>query len=329
MRLRIVSILIVTVLAGSFSGLYSARAAAQSQPVVNTLKVSLWPEYDRPSMLVIYRAMLSSDSALPVNMIFRIPLAAQPFVVAVGANSDSVSEVNYSQNVTGEWREIGFPATLPAIQFEYYDNSLLIDNQARHFEYVWPGDYKVQAMTLEIQKPLGASDVKIVPNIGVARLGDDDVEYYSTEVGALPAGQSYKVTLDYNKTTSKLTAEQMPVKAGQSVPADLPEKERLRNILIGSAVILGIALIMEEAGGTGVLAGRKSDQSTGGVPAALASRWWRRHPAVRSTATSVENGLLRVTVSADRVEPASESNRSNLAFVPNFSYFYLRHLRLY
>ncbi len=244
MRLRIISILIVTLLAGSLPGLTPARVAAQGQPELSTLKVSLWPEYDRQSMLVIYRAILSTNTTMPVNMIFRIPLSAQPFVLAVGPAPESVGEVSYSQKVTGEWKEISFPATFPAIQFEYYDNSLLIDDQARHFEYLWPGDYKVQVMTIEVQKPWGAKDVKITPNMGEARLSDDSLEYYSTQVGALSAAQVYKVTLDYMKATSELTMEQLPVKASQPTSAVSPVKDWLGNVLIWVAVALGVALIV-------------------------------------------------------------------------------------
>lgn len=244
MRLRIISVLIVSILAVSLSGFTPARVVAQSQPELSTLKVALWPEYDRQSTLVIYRAMLATSTSLPVTIIFRIPLAAQPFVVAVGETPETVSEVDYSRKVTGEWREVSFPATFPAIQFEYYDNNLLVDNQARHYEYLWPGDYKIQSMTIEVQKPKGAQDVKITPDMGQARPGDDSLDYFSTGVGALSLGQVYKVTLDYTKATSSLTLEQLPVKAGQPANTVTTGDSWLRIFLIGVVVVFGVALIV-------------------------------------------------------------------------------------
>ncbi|MBE9473998.1 MAG: hypothetical protein IMY85_03840, partial [Chloroflexi bacterium] len=38
---------------------------AQESPSIDTLVIDLWPEYDKPSMLVIYKAELSPEVSLP------------------------------------------------------------------------------------------------------------------------------------------------------------------------------------------------------------------------------------------------------------------------
>ena len=42
-------------------------------PELEQLTVELWPEYDRSDVLVIYRAELSPQTALPAQLAFRLP----------------------------------------------------------------------------------------------------------------------------------------------------------------------------------------------------------------------------------------------------------------
>ena len=57
---------------------------AQDEVRLAYLQVDLWPEYDRPEMLVILRASLAADVSLPVDVTFRIPAAVgDPNAVAV------------------------------------------------------------------------------------------------------------------------------------------------------------------------------------------------------------------------------------------------------
>ena len=59
-------------------------ALAQSEVKLSSMEVDLWPEYDRPNVLVIYRITLPPTTTLPVDLSFRIPAAAgEPSAVAV------------------------------------------------------------------------------------------------------------------------------------------------------------------------------------------------------------------------------------------------------
>ena len=51
-------------------------AGAQESTSLESLAIDLWPEYDRPSMLVIYKAVLSPEVTLPTEITFRIPVEA-------------------------------------------------------------------------------------------------------------------------------------------------------------------------------------------------------------------------------------------------------------
>ena len=71
--------------------IYIPSAQAQEAPRFETLTIDLWPEYDRPSMLVIYKGELSPAVSLPAEVTLRMPVeAGAPAVVAVGPEANSV-----------------------------------------------------------------------------------------------------------------------------------------------------------------------------------------------------------------------------------------------
>jgi len=54
----------------------TTAAQAQDTPSFETITIDLWPEYDRESLLVIYKAELSPEITLPVDVTLRIPVEA-------------------------------------------------------------------------------------------------------------------------------------------------------------------------------------------------------------------------------------------------------------
>ncbi len=217
----------------------------EGQAKFSFIEVDLWPEYDRPDMLVIYRITLSSETPPPVEMSLRIPAAAgKPNAVAARQMDGVLIDMVHETRIVGEWEYIDFTATTPEIQVEYYDPALEKLEGARHFEYVWPGGYAVDSMTILVQQPIGASDLRISPAMGSGVIGNDGLTYYSTEVGSLLAGQSVRVSLDYRKDTDALTVESLTVQPSAPIaesPSTSPDLLQLLPWIIG---VLGAVLIV-------------------------------------------------------------------------------------
>lgn len=54
----------------------SVPVRAQQGVTFESVQIDLWPEYDRPDMLVVYRFVLAADAQLPTELSLRIPAAA-------------------------------------------------------------------------------------------------------------------------------------------------------------------------------------------------------------------------------------------------------------
>ena len=223
--------------------LLSSQTHAQEQVSLSSLDVNLWPEFDQPAMLVIYFATISPDVSLPVEVTFRMPSSVDiPHAVAVGSSTATVGDVSYTHQASGDWTYITFTATMPVIQFEYYDPNLVKEDSQRYFEYRWMGDYAVDAFSLRIQQPIDASDFRVSPAISNLLQGGDGLFYHNLEVGELKAGDTFQINLDYVKDSERLTYESMQIQPGGPIPAD-PANPVLVKLLPWLLGVLVIGLI--------------------------------------------------------------------------------------
>jgi hypothetical protein len=207
--------------------------------------IEIWPEYDKPSVLVIYRMTLASSTTFPATLSIPIPTAAgTPNAVAERQPDGSLYSINYTRQVTGEWTYINFTTTASEVQIEYYDPSLEINGTSRHFEYIWPGGYAIAQLTMQVQQPVGATDMQISPSLGAGTVGTDGLTYYTQDIGAITADQSIKITIDYQKTTDTLSVQDLPVEPSASIPQSSISDINISSALPWLLAILGAGLII-------------------------------------------------------------------------------------
>ena len=217
---------------------------AQEAVSFSDLTISLWPEYDKPSVLVIYKGTLSPAVSLPAEVTLRIPAqAGKPFVVAVGPDVASVADVSSQLQPAGEWIQVSFIATTPSIQLEYYDPRLEKDGAQRHFAYEWPADHPVESMSLEVQHPVGSSDVTLSPEAGQLLPGEDGLAYSLIDKGTIPAGGSFALDVRYTKQTEDLSKETLALQPSAPITPETGGRMNIRAMWPWLLGLLGVLLI--------------------------------------------------------------------------------------
>jgi hypothetical protein len=192
---------IVSLLHASF-----AYAQQMGDPVLKSVVVEIWPEYDKPSALIIYHITLPDQVNLPATMSFRIPaVAGKPHAVAWVTPDKATLDMKYERRTVGEWIEIEFTTPSQEIQIEYYDPGLKKTGSQRDYTYRWPANYTVQALSLQVQKPVNATNLQFKPDLGSARPGSLGLEYYSYLAGKVNAGETFTLTMQYDKADDTLT----------------------------------------------------------------------------------------------------------------------------
>lgn len=222
----------------------ATQVGAQAAPGLESLIVDFWPEYDQPNMLVIYRAVLSPTVSLPADITFRIPAeAVRPHAVAVGPSPELVADVVATTRVAGEWIEVSFIATTPAVRLEYYDPRLEKEGALRRFRYDWPGDYAVGTFILNVQHPVGASNVRVTPAAGRVVQFEDGFAYNVIELGNISSGEQFSLDLQYDKETDALSVEALQVQPSAPISPGPGSGIRINQIIPWALGILGVALI--------------------------------------------------------------------------------------
>jgi hypothetical protein len=222
-----------------------ALVHAQQPLKLSNLEVDLWPEYDRPSVLVIYHITLDASVSLPTELAVKIPLTAEINAVASKDVDGQLLNVNYTPEKTDLWQIVRMQVALPDLQLEFYDNSLKIDGIQRRFLYQWPGDFQVARAEVIVQQPVDATDTSITPGpVTSQKSGTDGQTYFFKEVGALNAGQGFQLEIGYQKSTDRLTAQTMTVSPSEPLPGESPgtgDKNLYLPLVLG---VLGLLLIV-------------------------------------------------------------------------------------
>jgi hypothetical protein len=218
---------------------------AQSPITLDTLQISIWPEYDKPSVLIIYQMTLSANTSYPATLSIRIPSAAgEPNAVAARQVDGSLFTIDHTRQVVGEWAIITFTTTTPELQLEYYDPSLYINGTDRHFTYLWPGDYTVSQLSIQVQQPFDATQMRFSPSLGSGALGNYNLTYYTQDLGMISTGQDFQITIDYQKSSAVLSAENLPIEPSASIPQGTVGNINLKTWLPWVLGILGAGLII-------------------------------------------------------------------------------------
>ncbi len=226
------------------AGLLPTSVRAQDPLVLSSLQIGIWPEFDKPSVLIIYQATLPSSLTYPVSISVRIPVSAgNPNAVATRQPDGTLLTTEYTPQVAGQWTIISFTTTTPEIQVEYYDPGLTKNGNARHFTYNWPGDYAVSQLTIQVQQPFNATNMQISPSLG-AGVVSDNLTYYTQDIGSIPAGQNFQISIDYQKPNDSLSAENLPVQPSAPIPQGTTSDLNVRSWLPWVLGLLGAALIV-------------------------------------------------------------------------------------
>ena len=185
---------------------------AQNGVAFSKMVINIWPEYDRPGVLIFYRITLSSQTSLPAAVSIRIPRAAEkPFNVAMKDVDGRLDNLNSTTMTEGDWIKVTFTTPVPEVQFEYYDPTIMAKDARHVYQYNWPGDYSIDSLVLNIQQPLNVVDFQIQPAMGSGQLRQDGFTYYESVVGEVKAGVSFNINLEYEKLGSDLSAPSQAV----------------------------------------------------------------------------------------------------------------------
>src|SRR3990172_7106183 len=206
-----------------FASLLLSAAPVQAQDSIelSSLRVELWPEYDKPSVLVIIDGVLKPEVPLPATVTIHIPTTTgAPHAVAMKDAGGALLTAPFTTTPAGDRLAVTLATDYPGFHVEYYDPTLAFNASARDYAFEWVSDYPVEAAAVRVQQPVGASGMTFTPSLTSSGLADFGLNYYAGSLGALKAGQALTLKVSYTKADSRLSAE--AIGGNESAPAPAP-----------------------------------------------------------------------------------------------------------
>lgn len=205
---------------------------AQEPPALSTLEIALWPEYDRPEVLVIYRGLFEEGTPLPVPVEIRVPArVGQPTAVAYVGEDGQRFNQQYTTRNEGDWLFVSFELGELGFQLEFYDALPVDSTGQRNYTFSYTADYPVASMSLELQQPPTAGNVSLDPPADSSAAAADGLVYHVLEIGALEQGEEQSWTFSYQKSNDDLT-ESASAQAEPPVATSAPAGDDDNTVLI-------------------------------------------------------------------------------------------------
>jgi len=177
---------------------------AQSEIAFSTMQVVLQPEYDQPSMLLIYDFQLADGVSLPMDVTFRIPKDGNLVAVALLSNGQYLNADFNGPTATNDWQIIKVKVqTATTYHIEYYEPISKIGKE-RLFNYVWMSDYPIDDFNLSVWPPEDSRQFNTAPSL-ISVTNSDGTTSWKKDFGALSASQQIAVKIDYNRDSDALT----------------------------------------------------------------------------------------------------------------------------
>ena len=194
----------------------TATVVSQTTPRLEWLEVDLWPEYDRPEMLIIYRSTLPAETPLPATLTLRLPArVGEPHAVAYDDGTGALIEANYSTTTSGEWRLVTLETPTSNFQLEFYDDLGRTDDR-RDYTFVWPGDYAVDQLSFQLLPPPEATEIQSEPVLSPVQQDTGSLVYVRAP-GSFAVGQEARLEVSYRGTSTQLSGNALqPTRDGKN-----------------------------------------------------------------------------------------------------------------
>lgn len=228
---------------------FSAHAAPN--PRLAALQIEIWPEYDRPGVLVILKAELAADAALPAQVQLRIPASSGgPSAVAYAEASDKIASVAenlvnlpYEQDPAGSSIALRMRPPGRFFHVEFYDRLDAVKAE-RAYGYTWPGDFAVERLSVLVKEPAASSNLAVQPALDMRPQGSDGFAHRAGALGAFKAGQPLAIELRYTKSDPRPSTEIVGVAQPAAGPVQLPPEPSKWPLVLIAAGIGGVLLAL-------------------------------------------------------------------------------------
>ncbi len=197
-------------------------ALADDNDRLANLTIEVWPEYDKPLVLVQYDGEVAVKENLPRDISFFIPASADLAATAyLDANGDylNIPDAPTIQDAGDGFKRVTFKLPVPHFHLEYYYNPLQ-GSPDKTMDFVYKAAQSAENVELGIQQPLKAENFKTDPATQVQTTDPHNFTYHIFSYPSLNAGQVERIHVSYTKTDPNPSIANLPKPASAPTNAE-------------------------------------------------------------------------------------------------------------
>ncbi|HWR21516.1 MAG TPA: hypothetical protein VN444_06625 [Verrucomicrobiae bacterium] len=188
-------------------GSTSGNAGTSQELTIGRMKVSVMPEYDDPSVLVIYDGRFADASRYPIKTSFLIPKGS------VISDACSLSHEGqhfcqlYKTANRGNYDEVSLILPYPNFYLSFHTPRLDTRVETKSIDYRVKANNAVRTLEVEIQQPLRSAAFKVVPPTGATTLQDNGsvslirgFNHVAYKLDGVAAHQEHGFLISYTKS---------------------------------------------------------------------------------------------------------------------------------
>lgn len=158
-------------------------AHAQSTATLQTLTVSLLPQYDDPRLMIVFEAELNQ----PGSSAIAIPTAVELTGAEAKAADGTYTPIEATFEGASDGRFITFTSPTPSVRLVFYQD-VIPQQPERDLTFTLPAQRNtLTALKWRVVFPLGAKEIVTEPEMGSIGAVHYGMEGFEREAGGLPA----------------------------------------------------------------------------------------------------------------------------------------------
>lgn len=181
--------------------LWSGWAVAEGL-TIGRMRVSVWPEFDDPGVLVTYDGRFSDAAAFPTKTSFFVPKN----ILISDACSLSPDGQHFCQiyrtSDRGAWNEVELWLPFPNFYLSFHMAGPDLGSEQRHFDYRIRLNHPVEVLELDVQQPLRAEAFTITPG-GAEASEKNGFNHFGYRLEGLKPGEERVFAIAYRKADAQ------------------------------------------------------------------------------------------------------------------------------
>ncbi|MFH0941992.1 MAG: zinc ribbon domain-containing protein [Chloroflexota bacterium] len=193
-----------------------AMGASDEPLTIKSMKVSVWPEYDDPRILVTYQGEFKNGASFPQPVKFPVPLGSEMNQVCAlqPPNNEHLCQL-YDMLTESDDLAVAFTLPIPTYYLEYYWDAIKAQpDKSFTFKYVSP--YAVDTLELEVQQPLKATSFELAQPYISATSDSRGMKYYRYLFSNVTPGQVISIDASYTKPDNRPSVAKETSSAGNA-----------------------------------------------------------------------------------------------------------------